>query len=131
MLPVARRLTDGHRVIEPFQRASGDVPLTVAQHIQGLHGLICSRAVDSTLCCLVHPGRKSEERAVATCIKAISPAYFMRNCSGISARATSLAHNNGSTAALSRDSEVPELKQLVNWCGWGDLNSHALASAGT
>jgi hypothetical protein len=56
MLPVARRLADRYHVVEPCQRPSGDVPVTVAQHIQDLHELICLRAVDSPLCCLVHHG---------------------------------------------------------------------------
>jgi pimeloyl-ACP methyl ester carboxylesterase len=47
MLPVARRLADRYHVIEPFQRASEDAPVTVAQHIQDLYELICSRAADS------------------------------------------------------------------------------------
>lgn len=40
MAPVARRLSRTYRVVEPFQRASGDRPLTVAQHIADLHELI-------------------------------------------------------------------------------------------
>ncbi len=47
MLPVARRLAERCYVLEPFQRASGGAPLTVARHIEDLHELICSRAVDS------------------------------------------------------------------------------------
>jgi pimeloyl-ACP methyl ester carboxylesterase len=47
MLALARRLADRYHVIEPFQRASGDTPLTVAHHIEDLRELICSRAVDS------------------------------------------------------------------------------------
>lgn len=40
MKPVAQELEDQFRVIEPFQRGSGDVPLTVAQHIQDLQDVI-------------------------------------------------------------------------------------------
>ena len=47
MLAVAARLADRYRVIEPFQRPSGDAALSVAQHIEDLHELICSRAADS------------------------------------------------------------------------------------
>lgn len=41
--PVARGLSDLFRVLEPFQRASGDGPLTVARHVEDLHDLIKSR----------------------------------------------------------------------------------------
>lgn len=40
MAPIARALADCCRVLEPFQRGSGDEPLTVAQHIEDLHELI-------------------------------------------------------------------------------------------
>jgi pimeloyl-ACP methyl ester carboxylesterase len=37
MAPVARGLADAFRVFEPFQRGSGDEPLTVARHVADLH----------------------------------------------------------------------------------------------
>jgi len=40
MAPVARGLADTFRVLEPFQRGSGVVPLTVAQHVEDLAALI-------------------------------------------------------------------------------------------
>lgn len=41
--PLARGLAHGFRVIEPFQRRSGQQPLTVAVHVDDLYQLICSR----------------------------------------------------------------------------------------
>jgi len=43
MATLARTLTDACRVIEPFQRSSGLVPLTVARHIQDMKDLISNR----------------------------------------------------------------------------------------
>jgi pimeloyl-ACP methyl ester carboxylesterase len=43
MAPVARELAGEFRVLEPFQRGSGDAPLTVARHIDDLHRVIESR----------------------------------------------------------------------------------------
>lgn len=40
MAPVARGLADLYRVLEPFQRASGEEPLTVAKHVADLHEVI-------------------------------------------------------------------------------------------
>ena len=40
MAPVARELAGSFRVLEPFQRRSGDEPLTVARHVADLHELI-------------------------------------------------------------------------------------------
>jgi pimeloyl-ACP methyl ester carboxylesterase len=40
MAPVARGLEDLFRVLEPFQRASGEEPLTVARHVADLHELV-------------------------------------------------------------------------------------------
>ena len=40
MAPVARGLADRFRVIEPFQRASGGEPLTVARHVADLRELV-------------------------------------------------------------------------------------------
>jgi len=41
--PVARALADDFRVFEPWQRTSGDMPLSVALHISDLYQLITSR----------------------------------------------------------------------------------------
>lgn len=43
LAPVARGLADAFRVVEPFQRGSGDEPLTVARHVADLHELISRR----------------------------------------------------------------------------------------
>ena len=40
LAPVARELSDAFRVIEPFQRGSSDVPLTVARHVADLHEIV-------------------------------------------------------------------------------------------
>jgi pimeloyl-ACP methyl ester carboxylesterase len=40
---IARGLADAFRVLEPWQRGSGDEPLTVARHVADLHDLILSR----------------------------------------------------------------------------------------
>lgn len=40
---IARGLSDDFRVLEPWQRTSGDVPLSVAIHIEDLRQLICFR----------------------------------------------------------------------------------------
>jgi pimeloyl-ACP methyl ester carboxylesterase len=42
MAPVARELADQFCVLEPFQRASGDEPLTVARHVEDLRQLVAS-----------------------------------------------------------------------------------------
>ncbi len=41
--PIARGLSDGFRVLEPWQRGSGDRPLTVADHVRDLHELVYTR----------------------------------------------------------------------------------------
>src|SRR5215831_7024022 len=46
MAPVARGLADLYRVVEPYQRASGSEPLTVARHVADLHDVITSHAED-------------------------------------------------------------------------------------
>jgi len=38
--PLARGLADWFRVLEPWQRGSGGVPLTVERHVEDLHGLV-------------------------------------------------------------------------------------------
>jgi len=43
MAPVARGLSDSFRVVEPFQRGSGNEPLTVARHVADLDELVLSR----------------------------------------------------------------------------------------
>ena len=40
MAPIARKLADQFQVLEPFQRGSGGVPLTVACHVRDLHELV-------------------------------------------------------------------------------------------
>ena len=40
MKPVAERLSEYFRVLEPFQRGSSDEPLTVARHVQDLQDVI-------------------------------------------------------------------------------------------
>lgn len=42
MAPIGRELADEFRVLEPFQRRSGPLPLTVAIHIVDLHDIITS-----------------------------------------------------------------------------------------
>jgi pimeloyl-ACP methyl ester carboxylesterase len=43
LAPLARTLGERWRVLEPFQRASGDRPLTVARHVKDLEDLIRER----------------------------------------------------------------------------------------
>ncbi len=43
LAPVARALANRLHVLEPFQRAGGAEPLTVARHVADMHGLIASR----------------------------------------------------------------------------------------
>ena len=43
MAPVARGLADSFRVLEPFQRGSSEIPLTVAGHVEDLRELVESR----------------------------------------------------------------------------------------
>jgi len=38
--PIARGLADSFRVLEPWQRGSGDEPLTVARHVADLHAVV-------------------------------------------------------------------------------------------
>jgi pimeloyl-ACP methyl ester carboxylesterase len=40
MIPVARHLSNSYRIIEPLQRGSGDIPLTVALHVEDLHNVL-------------------------------------------------------------------------------------------
>lgn len=43
MAPVARGLADRFRVLEPWQRGSGEEPLTVARHLTDLHQVVQAR----------------------------------------------------------------------------------------
>ncbi len=45
--PLARALADDFRVLEPYQRRSGAVPLTVARHVDDLHSVILARCPES------------------------------------------------------------------------------------
>jgi len=45
--PVARRLGEWYRVLEPFQRGSGGAPLTVARHVSDLHEIVETCCRDS------------------------------------------------------------------------------------
>lgn len=40
LAPLARQLAAAHRVYEPFQRRSGDTPVTVAAHVADLHAYV-------------------------------------------------------------------------------------------
>jgi len=40
MVPIARELASDFRVLEPFQRRREDEPLTVARHVEDLHGVV-------------------------------------------------------------------------------------------
>ena len=42
--PIARGLADSFRVLEPWQRGSGDGPLTVARHVEDLHELVAEQS---------------------------------------------------------------------------------------
>ena len=43
MAPVAHRLADAFRILEPMQRGSDDKPLTVERHIADLHEVVQSQ----------------------------------------------------------------------------------------
>jgi len=45
--PVARRLGEWYRVLEPFQRGSGGARLTVARHVSDLHEIVETCCRDS------------------------------------------------------------------------------------
>ncbi|HEX2973757.1 MAG TPA: alpha/beta hydrolase, partial [Tepidisphaeraceae bacterium] len=47
--PIARGLAGSFRVLEPWQRGSGEKPLTVAQHVADLHHLITCRGIRPAL----------------------------------------------------------------------------------
>ena len=40
MAPVASEIAESYRVLEPFQRGRGEIPLTVAGHVEDLRELI-------------------------------------------------------------------------------------------
>jgi pimeloyl-ACP methyl ester carboxylesterase len=46
MAPIAHKLADSFRVLEPFQRGSGSEPLTVARHVADLHEVIKTHCGD-------------------------------------------------------------------------------------
>ena len=46
LAPVARKLADSFRILEPFQRRSGTEPLTVARHVTDLDDLIKSHCTE-------------------------------------------------------------------------------------
>lgn len=46
LAPLARRLGERWHVLEPYQRGSGQRPLSVATHVQDLHDLILARCND-------------------------------------------------------------------------------------
>jgi len=48
MAAVARGLADAYQILEPFQRGSETEPLTVATHVEDLHEVLRSYAVDSS-----------------------------------------------------------------------------------
>lgn len=54
MAPVARRLGDTFQVLEPFQRGSGEKPLTVARHVADLHDVLASRFGDRRVALVGH-----------------------------------------------------------------------------
>src|SRR5262249_50821476 len=45
--PIARGLADSFRVLEPWQRGSGDEPLSVSRHVADLHELVESCGDDT------------------------------------------------------------------------------------
>ena len=45
---IAKGLENDFRVLEPWQRRSGEVPLTVSQHVEDLHQLILERCENDT-----------------------------------------------------------------------------------
>jgi pimeloyl-ACP methyl ester carboxylesterase len=45
--PLARGLAASFRALEPWQRGSGDAPLTVAQHVADLRELVAARAAET------------------------------------------------------------------------------------
>ncbi|HEX2973064.1 MAG TPA: alpha/beta hydrolase [Tepidisphaeraceae bacterium] len=47
--PIAQGLAGSFRVLEPWQRGSGEEPLTVAQHVADLHHLITARGIRPAL----------------------------------------------------------------------------------
>jgi len=46
---LARDLADSFRVIEPYQRGSGDTPLSVAQHVSDLHDIVTKKTGEGKL----------------------------------------------------------------------------------
>lgn len=54
MAPVARRLGEAFRVVEPLQRGSDTEPLTVARHVTDLHDVLTSRCTDGETALVGH-----------------------------------------------------------------------------
>jgi pimeloyl-ACP methyl ester carboxylesterase len=54
MAPVCRELSDEFAVVEPLQRLSGDVPLTVAQHVSDLRSVMERHARDGNVTLVGH-----------------------------------------------------------------------------
>ncbi len=52
--PIAQGLSESFRVIEPWQRGSGSVPLTVARHVADLHELVTEVGGDAPLAIVGH-----------------------------------------------------------------------------
>jgi pimeloyl-ACP methyl ester carboxylesterase len=71
MAPVARALAGSFRVLEPFQRGSGDEPLTVARHVADLHGVVTSCSGDTPPALVGH----SWGAMLALCYAAAHPGH--------------------------------------------------------
>lgn len=54
LAPLARELGRDHRVLEPWQRAGGQEPLTVARHVADLHALVQARCAPERPALLGH-----------------------------------------------------------------------------
>ena len=52
--PIAKGLSGSFRVVEPWQRGSGSVPLTVARHVADLHELVAKLGGDTPLAIVGH-----------------------------------------------------------------------------
>ena len=67
--PIAKELSDSFRVVEPWQRASGKEPLTVARHVEDLNSLIANQRHDSHPALVGH----SWGAMLALCYAAVYP----------------------------------------------------------
>lgn len=52
--PIARGISKSFRAVEPWQRGSGSVPLSVSRHVADLHELACDLGGDSPLAIVGH-----------------------------------------------------------------------------